>query len=176
MRENFFDLKNEECFLELLPSAERRHNLSSVLEKFRSLRKVYRALKPVRDKVTKCKVTAVKMGRELLDNFGYVMWPNYLHKLIEHVQDILDVPDSIGALSGEGSEAANKLFRHLRKYASRSTVEESLREVLWFHWMYTSPKLRALRATSLVKRKYHCSICGEGHSKLTCPSTPSTSK
>ncbi|XP_063951685.1 V(D)J recombination-activating protein 1-like [Lytechinus pictus] len=173
-----FDFKNEECFLELLPSAERRHHLSSVLEKFRSLRKVYRALKPVREEVTKYKATAVKMGQELLDNFGYVMWPNYLHKVIEHVQEILDDPGSIGAFSGEGSEAANKLFRHLRKYASRrSTVEESLRDVLWFHWMYTSQQLHALRAASLVKRKFHCSICGEeGHSKLTCPPTPSTSK
>ncbi|XP_063954560.1 V(D)J recombination-activating protein 1-like [Lytechinus pictus] len=176
-----FDVKNEECFLELIPSAERRHHLSSVLQKFRSLRKVYRALKPIREEVIKYKATAVKMGQELLDNFGYVMWPNYLHKVIEHVQEILDDqdgPGSIGALSGEGSEAANKLFRHLRKYASRrSTVEESLRDVLWFHWMYTSPKLRALRAASLVKRKYHCSICGkEGHSKVTCPSAPSTSK
>ena len=54
------------------------------------------------------------MEKMLIEHFDYAPWPNYLHKVIEHVQEILadpEGPGSIGAFSGEGNEAGNKLFR-----------------------------------------------------------------
>ena len=39
------------------------------------------------------KKVAVEMGQMLIDNFGYCPWPNYLHKVIEHVQEIIQHED-----------------------------------------------------------------------------------
>ncbi|XP_063951972.1 V(D)J recombination-activating protein 1-like [Lytechinus pictus] len=99
-----FDASNESTFLELIPNQDRKSNLQSVLRDFCFLRRIYRE------------------RNQKLKKY-YVSWPNYmyLHKMIEHVQEVLEDPQgpgSIGSLSGEGNEAANKLFRHLRKHAA----------------------------------------------------------
>ncbi|XP_072168742.1 V(D)J recombination-activating protein 1-like [Diadema setosum] len=172
---DMFKEENEATFLELMSNADRKAALQSVLQKFRNLRRVYRSHSPDKEDVHRYKETAVAMGNELLDNFDYVNWPNYLHKVIEHPQEILlseDGPGSIGSLSGEGSEAANKLFRNLREnFARRGDVFGGLRDVLWFHWLYTSPKLLRLRA--VTRRKYKCSKCGgDGHNVTSCKSKP----
>ena len=87
-----------------------------MFDNFRLWRKVYRANEPMKDfphDVLQYKVKAVEMGRQSMDEFGYAAWPNYLHKTIEHMQEIIVNPDgvmSVGALS-EGNEAGNKIFR-----------------------------------------------------------------
>lgn len=43
--------------------------------------------------VANYKKVAVEMGQMLIDNFGYCPWPNYLHKVIEHVQEIIQHED-----------------------------------------------------------------------------------
>ena len=54
------------------------------------------------------------MGSLFLQHFDYVEWLNYLYKVIEHVQQLIKDPNgpgSVGAISSEGNEAVNKLFR-----------------------------------------------------------------
>lgn len=71
--------------------------------------------------VANYKKVAVEIGQMLIDNFGYCLWPNYLHKVIEHMQEIIqheDGPGTVGGLSGEGNESGNKSFRHFRKHLS----------------------------------------------------------
>lgn len=55
------------------------------------------------------------MGQILIDNSGYCPWPNYLHKVIKHVQEKIqheDRPGIVGGLSGEGNEVGNMIFHH----------------------------------------------------------------
>lgn len=111
------------------------------------------------------------MGQMLIDNFGYCPWPNYLHKVIEHVQEIIqheDGPGTVGGLSGEGNEGGNKIFRHFRMHLSRRGDSYGLlRDVLWLHWLYTSPALQ--RLASVVHTQHRCSVCFQvGHNKRTC--------
>ncbi|XP_022085107.1 V(D)J recombination-activating protein 1-like isoform X2 [Acanthaster planci] len=167
-----FNSKNTEHFLALIADEGRKRNLAEVLDAFRNLRKIYRAHHPDADDVCTYKEQAVAMGLRLLTDFPYAGWPNYLHKIIEHVQEGLEDPEgprTIGGISGEGNEAANKLFRELRGHFSRQHDEtQSLRDVLWFHWLYTSPKLK--RIGHVETRKYQCSQCKElGHNSRSCP-------
>jgi hypothetical protein len=37
------------------------------------------------------KQTAVSFGHALLENFSYTKWPNYIHKVIEHVQEPIEL-------------------------------------------------------------------------------------
>ena len=82
---------------------------------FRGLQTIYRAKNPkvkFSDETKSYKENAVKMGRFLPSYLAYVRWNNYRHKVIEHVDEIVDTHGSVGDLSGEGNEAGNKLFRH----------------------------------------------------------------
>ena len=107
------------------------------------------------------------MGKLLDEHFAYVSWANYLHKLIEHVQEPLEDENGPppmggggggGGLSGEGNEGANIVFRDLRRHVWRkSRAMVSLRDVLWFHWLYTSPKLHTI--AQVTTREYTCSEC-----------------
>ena len=145
--------------------------MGEILGLFRQLRTVYRAHHPHQEDVASYKDKAITMGRLLDEHFAYASWPNYLYKLIEHVQEPLEDengPGTIRGLSGEGNEGANKVFRDLRRHFSRkSSALVSLRDVLWFHWLYTSPKLR--RIAKVTTREYTCSKCQQlGHSATHC--------
>ena len=54
---------------------------------------------------------ALDLGLLFRDGFTYVQWPNYLHKILEHTQELIELAGTTGGLSGEGVEAGNKLFR-----------------------------------------------------------------
>ena len=61
------------------------------------------------------------MGKDIIQHFHYAQWPNYLHKIIEHVQELINMPNgpgAVGELSGEGNEGGNKIVRHFRKHLS----------------------------------------------------------
>ncbi|XP_060562648.1 V(D)J recombination-activating protein 1-like [Ruditapes philippinarum] len=153
-------------YMLLSQMGERRKHLSSVLQKFRLMRKVYRAKDPKKEcpgDVSSYKVTAIEMGRLLLAHFEYASWPNYLHKVIEHVQEIIestDGPGTVGGISGEGNECGNKIFRHMRKnMARKGNTQGGLRDVLWCHWLYSSPELTSLALVTLKQSR--CSLCLE---------------
>ena len=95
-----------------------------------------------------------------------------VHKCIKHVQEVMEADDTLGGLSGEGNEAGNKIFRHLRKNHSRKGCTLlSVTDVLRVHWLYCSSKLRKLSYVS--RRKYKCSSCNQiGHNSMSCPAKP----
>ena len=142
--------------------------MQQTLEKFRVMRKIYRASSVFDNARENYKSVGISMGELLIENFPFARWPNYLHKVIEHVQELLSVFGSIGSLSSEGNEAGNKLFRLIRKtFAARNNTKDSLRDVLRVHWLYSSPALRKL--VSVLKQKHSCSVCGlSGQNRLTC--------
>ena len=166
-----FDKNNEKHILALVQD-EQRKELVEILDKFRFMREVYRSKNPDPIKVSNYKKVAVEFGNIFLKHFDFCRWPNYMHKLIEHVQELIQDPTgpgSIGAVSGEGNEAGNKIFRFCRLNLScKGNTQQGLRDTLRFHWLYSSPELKALAVVS--HRKNKCGICQrEGHNQLTCP-------
>ena len=166
-----FDPANEEIILGLIDDNEKYDALVSILDKFRFMRSVYRAIKPDPNHVAMYKTITVAMGELIKTHFSFARWPNYLHKLIEHVQEILQDPNgpgSIGAFSGEGNEAGNKIFRLFRKnFANKGNSYKGLEDVLKLHWLYSSPALSKL--AEVQHRKNKCAVCGDfGHNKRSC--------
>lgn len=168
-----FDPKNRDTVTQIIPEPARGH-MKIVLDNFSKMRQVYRATEPEASAVSSYKESAVSFGKMIMQYFPYANWPNYLHKIIEHVQELIEDkngPGSIGAVSGEGNEAGNKIFRHLRKnMASKGNTQQGLIDVLKTHWLYSSPKLLSL--STVTHKKNKCGICfQEGHNRLTCPTT-----
>ena len=161
--------------LSLICNDERKKKLSEIVCLFNELRTVYRCLNPladIPDNVFNYKRTALKMAGILLQDFDYVSWPNYLHKIIEHVQELICHPDgvkSVGSLSSEGNEAGNKLFRLFRKnIARRGSTYGGLVDVLNYHWLYSSKVLGKL--AEVEHRKNKCSLCHlNTHIRRNCP-------
>ena len=74
-----------------------------------------------------------------------------MHKLIEHVYEIMEKEGSVGIFSSEGNEAGNKLFRHICRHHSRkNTVQGSLEDTLKMHTLYSS---KALQNLAIVAHK-----------------------
>ena len=170
-----FDSKNENAVCELIVDPDRKALMTELLRQFRRLRTIYRAKSPKTDypeEVKLYKMNAVKMGKFLLENYSFVEWPNYLHKVIEHVQELIEHDSghgSIGMFSGEGNECGNKVFRHFRKHLSRKgDVTGGLRDVLQLHWLYSSKVLQEF--SSVTHKQNRCSVCFEtGHKRNNCP-------
>lgn len=59
------------------------------------------------------KKCAVEMGNLLLKHFDYVECPNYLHKIFEHVQQLIEDPNGPGSVGvlivGATRQASNCL-------------------------------------------------------------------
>ena len=166
-----FDDTNKEHVLFLVSNEDRKEKISQLSDMFHGLRTIYRAKNPkvqFLDETKSYKENAVKMGRFLLSNFAYARWNNYLHKGIEHVDEIIDTHGSVGVLSGEGNEAGNKLFKHLRKHHSRKNdAYGSLIDCLKVHTLYSGKKLQLL--SKVAHKKYICKNCGQaGHNRITC--------
>ena len=170
-----FDSKSESIVCEQIANPEKRLAMSKVLSQFRELRKIYRAKSPKSmypQEVRLYKANAVDMGKFILEHYSYVDWPNYLHKIIEHVQELIEHesgPGSIGMFSSEGNEGGNKVFRHFRKHLSRKgDVLGGLKDVLQLHWLYSSKTLQEL--SSVTHKQNRCSVCFEaGHKRNNCP-------
>ena len=165
-----FNKKHEAVSLALLDEDDQKH-MTNILNKFRFLRSVYRANQPDKSDVKIYKTVAVQMGQVLIDHFNLARWPNYLHKIIEDVQEILEDPNgpgSIGAFSSEGNKTGNKLFRLFRKsYLNRDDSYKGLENVIKLHRLYSSLTLEALAAVE--HRRYRCSKCSQfKHNKNNC--------
>lgn len=171
-----FDPKNENFVLHLIEDDDRKSKVRELLEKFRFMRMIYRAIDPKAQYPTETKLykqTAVAFGKTLIEHFEYAKWPNYIHKIIEHVQELIENdngPGTVGGLSSEGNEGGNKIFRHFRKnLARKGSTYGGIRDVLWGHWLYSSPSLTRLSSKS--KSEQRCSSCKcFGHNIRNCPS------
>ena len=152
-------------------SVEDTHNrelISDINGRFIHLRSTYRATKPLPQYVSQYKCDAVCWGRYVKSKLPWAGWPNYFHRIIEHVQEIIIKKGSTGALSAEGSEANNKQTRMYRSLRSRTdSPANSMADVLQLGWLVGSRELQKLGSVSI--RKYRCGNCGEsGHSKRSC--------
>ena len=110
-------------FHDEVPEDEKAHivHLKEIQELYSTIRSIYRATKPKPDDIQGYKVIAMDLGRKLLINFKWANWTNYLHRTIEHVQQILSERGSTGAFSTEGSEANNKQTRMYCLLRSRTS-------------------------------------------------------
>lgn len=118
------------------------------------------------------KVCAVETGQLLLTKFEYAHWPNYLHKIIEHIQQLIEDPSgpsAIGSFSSERNEAGNKLLTFPEKNLSRrGSTYGSLCHVLKLPCLYSSKALAKLAEKEHKKNK--CSLCFQsGRNRITCP-------
>lgn len=170
-----FSQKNESHILYLLKSDEKREKFAKLLTLVRFMHKIFSSSKPKEEfpeEWSQYKSRAVEFGKHLIASYPYARWSNYVHKTIEYVQEVIESHGTLGGFSGEGNEAGNKIFQHLRKNHSRKTgTFESVSDVLKMHWLYCSFKLKTLNEVS--RRKYKCSICKQnGHNCNTCPSAP----
>ena len=115
---------------------------------------MYRAKNPkdeYEEDIPRIARVALDLGLQFRDHFSYVHWPNYLHKIIEHTQELIETAGTIGGLSGEGIEAGNKLFCYMRMNLSRKgKVAEGLRDVLWLHWLLSSPSPSCSKLVKLI--------------------------
>jgi hypothetical protein len=168
--------ENEDCVLGLIPSAERREHLSHALAIYRQLRTVWRADSPDMAMVTVVppllhspyKALAVSFGLFILEHFSYAGWPNYLHKMIEHVDEFIFKYRSLGRYSTEGQEAANKISRFVQHHHARPH-HDGMMDALRFLWLLSSKRLRA-HYDAIQHSKYACSKCGmEGVNVRTHP-------
>ena len=171
-----FDPQNESKVVFLLGTEEKKNNFTELLSKLQFMHKVFSCRSPklkYPSEWNHYKQVAVEFGNILLNNYPYARWSNYVHKCIEHVQEVIETDDTLGGLSGEGNEAGNKIFRHLRKNHSRKgSTLHSVTDVLKVHWPYCSRKLRKLSHVS--RRKYKCSLCNQmGHNCMSCPAKSS---
>lgn len=67
------------------------------------------------------KSKALECRKLLISCFPYARWSNYVHKTIEHVQEVIEIHGTLGGISGEVNEAGNKIFRHLCMNHSRKS-------------------------------------------------------
>jgi V(D)J recombination-activating protein 1 len=166
-----FAQENVGIVTQLIADDDDRKNITDILGKFREMRVVYRSNVPDHFTVAGYKTLAVSFAMSLKEHFPFARWTNYLHKLVEHVQELIEWkegPGSIGAMSSEGNEAGNKVFRHFRKNLScKGNTYQGIVDVLRLHWLYSSPKL--VRLAHVSHNKIKCGICGNtGHNRVTC--------
>lgn len=111
----------------------------------------------------------MEFGECLKTNYPYACWSNYVHKVIDNVQEVIQ-EGTLGSSSGEGNKAGNKIFRHLRKnHTRKSDTFESVTDVLQMQWFYCSHAFMSL--SHVARNKYKCTKCGQtGHNSATCPS------
>ena len=151
---------------------DRKEAVMKFLTLYNALRIVWRSNYPKDnhpDEVAQYKVKARQLGEHLRDEFGYIKkWPNYLHKIICHVPDIVEGLGSCGAYSSEPNEATNKDFRYIRKHHSRKNVEFETRDNLRYAWLRTCKVIQDQGVYVATQKK--CSVCHElGHNARTCP-------
>ncbi len=162
-----FKEKNEKVILEFLDETDRA-DFAVALGKFRDLQAVYSATEPDPINIASFKAKAVSFGKFVLETYPWANWPNYMHKLIEHGQEIMQKYGTLAGMSSEGNEALNKVFRkYIRDNSFQGNMKISLENVLTTTWLSSSQEL--IRLSSYTGSSHVCSICHtSGHNKKTC--------
>ena len=166
--------KSMKIILALIPEG-RRGVIQQLVHEYTLLKRVWKATNPndsCQELLKNYPANARSFMRTLHTSFSYTAYnmPNYLHKVIAHVPELILKYGSVGAYSSEPNEHGNKLFRMLRKMCSRQTTDFELKDILKFHWLYTVKSLQ--REVDQIQCQQKCSICGTfGHKCSTCPNT-----
>ena len=160
--------KNINLLPNFLRSTEGSKALKEIIQEYNWLRKVYRAKNPDPRDVSVYKERVVALAKHLLKEFPWALWPNYFHRVVEHVQELIEKHGSVGALSAEGVEAGNKQVRLFRTlFSCTSSAQLSMEDIIQLSWLVSSKTLQKISRTST--RSYVCGKCGEeGHSTRTC--------
>ena len=106
-----FSQKNESHILYLLKSDEKKEKFAKLLTLVRFMHKIFSSSKPKEEfpeEWSRYKSRAVEFGKHLIASYPYARWSNYVHKTIEHVQEVIESHGTLGGFSGEGNEAGNK--------------------------------------------------------------------
>ncbi|XP_070828706.1 V(D)J recombination-activating protein 1 [Chaetodon trifascialis] len=141
-------LETVEAVCELVPSEERREALRELIRLYLQMKPVWRATCPAKecpDQLCRYSFNSQRFADLLSSTFKYRYKgkiPNYMHKTLAHVPEIIERDGSIGAWASEGNESANKLFRRFRKMNARQSKAFELEDVLKHHWLYTSKYLQ----------------------------------
>ncbi|XP_041795533.1 V(D)J recombination-activating protein 1 [Chelmon rostratus] len=141
-------LEAVEAVCELVPSEARREALRELMRLYLQMKPVWRATCPAKecpDQLCRYSFNSQRFADLLSSTFKYRYngkIPNYLHKTLAHVPEIIERDGSIGAWASEGNESANKLFRRFRKMNARQSKAFELVDVLKHHWLYTSKYLQ----------------------------------
>ena len=167
-------LLSEECTRIVLSliKAERRAVVEQLIEQYRTLKRVWKATWPLKscpDEVRNYPQNALLFVTTLKTHFAYIEnhMPNYVHKLLAHVPELIERYGSVGAYSSEANEHGNKLFRLLRKMCARQNTKYELSDILKFHWLYTMRSLQ--EKAKVVENAQRCSKCFKlGHKVTTC--------
>ena len=131
------DNRNTSVITELISNVDRRVRVQEVLSIFYQLRTMYRAHDPVKEEIVLYKKRAVHLGELFRENFVHVSWPNYLHKIIEHVQEILDDPNGPGSI---GAMSFSRWF-YFRKFRESNPREKF---PLQFMSIYSNDNIRKI--------------------------------
>ena len=120
------------CLLsDFLGSIEGSKALKDILQQYNWFRRVYRAKNPDPVDVSVYKKKAVALAKLLLKEFPWALWPNYFHRVVEHVQELIEKHGSVGALSAKGVEAGNKQVRLFRTlYLRTSSAQLSMEDII----------------------------------------------
>ena len=150
--------------------------MQELIDSYILLKHVWKATQPLEtcpDLVNSYPANARKFVSTLKEYFAYTKdnMPNYMHKILAHVPQLIEEFGSVGAFSSEPNEHGNKLFRLLRRMCARQQTNFELKDILKYHWLYTMKSLQQLTAAGQTGRKQKCSLCLElGHKRRTCPS------
>lgn len=105
------------------------------------------------------------------DDFCNAKGPNYIHKNIEHVQELIEAenrPGTIGGLSGNGKEGVGVNIQTLQKNLSRmGNTYGYLGDVLWADWFYSSLNLASIAENTQPQKEMQC--LQEGKNIRSCP-------
>ena len=168
---------SQTVILNLIP-AEGKERVKLLLELWRKLRSVWRPLKPTESDVAGYDAARRELHKLLYKApsgeegvFGWVLIPPYVHMVIEHVPRWIAQYKTVGGYSCEALEAGNKIYRFVRRTATRWNAE-GLGDALKYMSLMTNPKLRRHFEWKPF-RKSKCKNCKEhGHCQADCPNQP----
>lgn len=103
-----FSQKNESHILYLLKSDEKKEKFAKLLTLVRFMHKIFSSSKPKEEfpeEWSQYKSRAVEFGKHLITSYPYARWSNYVHKTIEHVQEVIESHGTLGGFSGEGNSS-----------------------------------------------------------------------
>jgi hypothetical protein len=169
---------SQTVILNLIPE-ESKEDIKLLLELWRKLRSVWRPLKPTDSDVAGYDAVRRELHNLLYKKpssgdegvFGWVLIPPYVHMVIEHVPRWITQYKTVGGYSCEALEAGNKIYRFVRRTATRWNAE-GLGDALKYMSLMTNPKLRRHFEWKPF-RKSKCKNCREhGHCQADCPNPP----
>ena len=73
--------------------------------------------------------------------FPALAWPDYMHFLISHGQEMMEALGSVGLWNEQSSEHINKILKFIVRHLSRSNMEESMQDTIGRWWDLGDPML-----------------------------------